>query len=243
MQVWVADVDSVFSISDEHIDLKIGRLYFTKVKDKDRLYDYASQLILDKRTLLEYLKSIGEEHSEVLYESLNQIPFFDFLIKIRDLEITFYDLYDLYLSFKSLFLFCFKEDVFDKIQTSKEFEYYRDLIIEVNCINIDKPNLNPEIERFNKIKKMMNKGESVSFETMYTSVWVCTQTKPNEMTLYQFNKLFFRISQMKAFDMTTLYKTVDSKGSIKIESWAKNEEKETEKSVSLLELMNSGKKF
>lgn len=234
-------MSELYDITDEFIETQIGKLYFTKVRDRKELYEnHLEYIILQKKDLLDFLK----DKEQILYDSLEMSNLFDFLIKIKDMQLDKYGLYEIYLGYRSLFLFCFKKDVFDEIQLNEEFEYYRDLIVEINCIPYQKPNPNPTIAWFEKLEQQVKEksGEPISFESIYTSVWVGVGVCPKDLTLYEFHKLFFRIGQMKNFDTTTLFKTVDTSGNIQIESWAKDEKKK-KKTVSLEELMSKQRKL
>jgi acyl-CoA-binding protein len=67
--------------------------------------------------------------------------------------------------------------------------------------------------------KQKSNGE-LTFEAIYTSVWVETGEKPDDMTIYQMYALFSRIGQFKNYDTTTLYNTVS--GEVKIDAWYKH---------------------
>lgn len=72
-----------------------------------------------------------------------------------------------------------------------------------------------------------SKGESLTFEAMYTSVGLAFGKDPDDMTLYKFYKYFDRLSQFKNYDTTTLFATVST--DVKIEPWFKSfEEKKNE---------------
>jgi ABC-type uncharacterized transport system ATPase subunit len=79
------------------------------------------------------------------------------------------------------------------------------------------------------------KGEEITFETMYTSVWLYIGHVPDELTLYQFHALFSRVAQFKNYDTSTLFATVSKDA--KIDPWYKlvNILEENEKKISLNE--------
>lgn len=225
-----------FYILGRPIKTKIGKLYFITVGE---YYDfikkgYLNSLVLTKNDLLIKFKELEkyDENIKILTDILSEMSLFDFLKFIESFStldenekqhsyIYILGLYDLYLNFKGMFEFCFKEDVFDKISNNEEFEEYRDLIVEINCIPYEKPNPNPEIEKFNQMRRLIqkHKGESIDFESMYTSVGLAFGKDPDDMTLYKFNKYFSRLAQFKNYDTTTLFATVSSE--VKIEPWYK----------------------
>jgi hypothetical protein len=55
---------------------------------------------------------------------------------------------------------------------------------------------------------------------MYTSVWVGTGTKPDNLFLYEFYALFNRISQFKNFEMTSMFKCYSNEQQIDL--WYKH---------------------
>lgn len=99
--------------------------------------------------------------------------------------------YDLYVE---IFEFLFKEDVFHKIETADEFEFYRDLILISNGLDFEKPNPNPEIQIvkdiWNKIQQA--KGEIPSFEDKVSSVAIFYGGDIKELTLYQLDSFFVK---------------------------------------------------
>lgn len=112
-------------------------------------------------------------------------------------------------------------DFMSDIKSDVELESYLDLFKEMNCIKVEKENPNPEIEKFNKLRRKIQeaKGEGITYEAMYTSVWLEVNKEPKDLTLYQFYKLFDRISQFKQYDTSTLMATVSKDA--KIEPWYK----------------------
>lgn len=231
-----------FYIFGRPIKTRIGNLHFLTVSE---YYDfvmngYMEALVLNKQDLLKRLKQISsfDENINVIIDVLSRTNLFDFLnivyefdvnSEIEDNYVRGLGLVDLYNTFVKMFEFCFKEDVFHRIADNDEFEMYRDMILEINNFPIEKPNPNPEIERFNQLRRLVqkSKGESVTFEAMYTSVGLAFGKDPDDMTLYKFYKYFDRLSQFKNYDTTTLFATVSS--DVKIEPWFKSfEEKKNE---------------
>lgn len=203
-----------FYIIGEPIETRIGKLYPVKVKEYPYFSKYINTLLFDKRDLLFFLKGMVSQNSDLqpLLDLANELSLFDFVMYFSGEIYRGSFLYDLYQQYKELFKFCFKEDVFDKVEDNDEFEYYINLIKEFNDIHYEKMSHNPEIARFEMYKKRMAeaKGELITFEAMYTSILLSSNTHPNDMTLYQFNKAFDRIMHYKANEATTLFATVSS---------------------------------
>jgi hypothetical protein len=198
-------------ITGKPIDTEIGQLYFIKVNEYDEFVKYMPYLDLEK---FEVINAIKTKDSR-LAKHLSNISFVD-IIKV------YYDIFELYEMFKGLFKLCFKEDVFDKVMDDVQFEYYRSLIRKINCINHEKKNPNPEIERFNQYKREYDKKKSnggLTFEAVYTSVGLFRQDV-DDLTLYKLYAYFNRIAQMKNNEAMTLYNSVT--GSVNVEAWYKH---------------------
>lgn len=218
-----------FYIIGEPIDTRIGTLHPIKVKDYPYFIQHINTVLFDKRDLLFFLNGMAAQNSEFqpLLDIANEMRLFDFIMYFSSEIYRGSFLHDLYGQYKALFQFCFHEDVFDKIQDSEEFEYYINLIKEFNDLNQEKISHNPEIARFDRMKRLLAeaKGELITFEAMYTSILLSSNTHPNDMTLYQFNKAFDRITQYKANDTTTLFSTVSNE--VEIIPWYGSKPKET----------------
>lgn len=211
-----------FYIIGNHIDTEIGKLHPTLIEDYPSLVLHSSILTLDKEEINVYLESLigsGEAINDDFIKGLQGLSLLEFLKVYNEPDSDFYNLYSQY---KQLFELCFKKDTFDLVESDKDLEYYIDLIKDINNIKLEKPNPNPEIERRNKLKKMLQeqKGETVSFESMFTSIEAITGRDPSKMTVYRFYKVFDRIGQIKDYDTSTMHAMVSDKA--KIEPWYKN---------------------
>lgn len=133
--------------------------------------------------------------------------------------------------YNKLFDLCFeKENTFNEIQSEKEFEFYRNLIREMNCVVYKRESSNPEIRKFENYKKLLNEkkgGSAVTFEAIVTSVEKETGMDSNVMTIYKLNALFTRIGQFENNHTTTLFKTVSNE--IEITAWYSEAETEKER--------------
>jgi hypothetical protein len=142
--------------------------------------------------------------------------------------------YELETVYSQLFYLCFNKDVFNLVRTDEEFEYYKNLITDMNCLVYEKKNPNPEIEYFNQLKRLYSKQKSsgINFESIYTSVWLMTGQNPIDMYIYQLHSLFNRIAHFKNHDMTVLYSSVSDK--IKVENWYSSFVKEEDNKLTSL---------
>ncbi len=114
-------------------------------------------------------------------------------------------------------------------KSDKSWDKFRKFILAFNGIVTKDESGDAEIQRFNNLSNAMKeaKGDTINFESTYTTIMAFSGydiDKINNLTLYQFNTLFHRIMAFKNYDTSVLFKTVDSKGSIKITSWASPKE-------------------
>lgn len=214
-------------ILGQPITTPIGKAHPIYIKDYEKMSQHIGALFVTMPIIKGMLTALSKEseESKQAYQ-----PFLDFT-DVADIwhfissfggekyKGTF--LQEIYLDQKKLFDFIFKEDVFDRIQSVEEFEGYRNLIIEMNDIDYEPPNPNPELARLDTLKAKLQemKGESITFDARYTTVLMHSAVPPNNLTLYQFNKAFERVSHFKSYETTTLFSTVDTSGKVKIEPW------------------------
>ncbi len=238
-----------FYIYGRPLETDIGTLHFITVGE---WYDfvlegYLSVLTMEKCDVENQLKSIVHLDSgvQIVLDVLKFCDFFTFIKNIgesvnneTDIENTYLHalgLVDLYQKMREMFEFCFKEDVFHKITSQEEFDSYRGLIMDINCITHEKPNPNPEIERFNQMKRLLqqHKGDDVTFDSMYTSVGLALGKDPDNMTMYKFYKYFERLMQFKNYDTSVLFATVSDK--VKVEPWYKKVEYKEDTQITISE--------
>lgn len=238
-----------FYIYGKPIPTKIGNLHFITVEE---YYDfitkgYLTVLTMETSQLTKFLRQFAQQDKGIkgFIEFLLNTDTFTTLQIVeayiqnepdyQNSYVNLFGLVDYYNKTKEMFEFCFKEDVFGRIESAEEFEQYKELIREINCISYEKPNPNPEIEKYNQMKRLMQqqKGEQVTFESMYTSVGLALGRDPDSMTLYKFYRYFERIAQFKNYDTSTLFATVAEK--VKIEPWYKHIEKEEDAPLTISE--------
>lgn len=191
----------------------IGNIHPVKVREFMEIAKYLQILNIED---FEFKRMLSIENDEMLKD----VHFFEIMKELRGSDWHEGNvIYDIYMGYSGLFQLCFKEDVFGSIETAEEFEAYRDLIRGINGIKHEKPNPNPEIEKYNQMKKLLEskRGDSITFKAMYTSILVATGNNPNELTLYQFYEVFDRIGHFKNFDVSTMYRMVDNE--IDVSNW------------------------
>lgn len=222
-------------ILGEPIVTPIGTATPIRVGDYDVLAKHMGSIFIDKAQVVKILASVVEQ-DEVFQPFLDFAKEVDFLEFVRYFDDKQYEetfLYAFYSDQKELFKYIFGEDVFNKIKDMEELQEYRKLIIEMNDINYKPPNPNPELARLDRLKQKLieMKGDSITFEAMYTSVLINSTVPPNNLTLYQFNKVFDRIGHFKSYETSTLFKTVDQGGKLEISPWYKTTEEEKQGTI------------
>lgn len=110
-----------------------------------------------------------------------------------------------------------------RFRTQEDFDSFRMLILDYNGIDYVIWEKNAELRYYQKLELFFNKatGKTVDFDAIFTSL-MAIGMKPhdiNDFTLNQFYSAFKRLQFFKAYDTTTLFKTVDSKNKIEISEW------------------------
>lgn len=191
------------------LETELGEIHFIKVGDYDKLMRFVPYINMDKNELL---MSIAKYDKEIAI-AIKDVPYISIIKELKDV-------FEVYNMFQELFILVFDRDCFEEIGTDEQFEEYLKLICEMNCLQREEKNSNPEIQYFMNLKKQLEKQKSnngVSFESIYTSVWIECGNSPDDMTIYQMYALFNRIGQIKNYETTILYSTVS--GEVKVEPW------------------------
>ena len=201
-----------------------------KVKEYPLYWEYIEFLKLQgwevKSRIIKEIK--GSIIETFVKEQLNDSSF---LVCIQN---NVFKLRDHYSQIFELFVEDFDPKFFHTVSDQEQFDNLRKLILSYNGIEFVETNPNPEIQRFNRMKLLINKskGAHIDFDSMYTSICVGLCMKPhdvNDLTMYQFYALFNRLQFFKSYDTSTLYKTVDAKDKVKVIEWFKStKEKEEE---------------
>ncbi|MBZ4664648.1 MAG: hypothetical protein JG776_2372 [Caloramator sp.] len=189
------------------IKTKIGNIHFAKVKDYYTVLTFLPYIFLTKEDIYELF-----EDKKMAEEQLKDIPF---LIIIKNIP-------DLYLIYKKIFYFFFKEDVFDLVETDDELNYYLNLMKTMNCLHYEKPSKDPEIAKFDMYDRIYKekRGLIVTFEAMVTSVELISRQNALDMTIYKLNALFNRIMAFENYRTSVLFATVAP--DVQIENWFKH---------------------
>jgi len=172
--------------------------------------------------IVNMLKNIYSETDFVHETMLKDLENNELIVCIR---LNLFGLKDNYLRVFSMFIDNFEEISFWKM-TQTEFDNLRKLILKFNKIHLYEANPNSRIERYNRINSYIafKKSRMLEFDTMFSALMIGigggkTPDEINNLTLRQFNSAYDRITLVKGYETTTLYKTVDSKDSVKIVDW------------------------
>lgn len=199
------------------IDTDIGQCEFIKVKEYPDYFADLQIMSLNKLHIIYKYRELNKNHElDELINELEKLTLFEIVTGIPEIQMAYY----------RVFLKVFgNEEVLYKIN-NKNFDYYRKLVMDMNCIKEEIINPNPEIQRFIEKSKRVKQQESdsLTFADIVSSVVGfngLSYKDINEMTVYQLYMTFHRIAQIKGYDTSTLFATVSTE-KIKIESWCKH---------------------
>lgn len=189
------------------IETKIGVCKFIKVREYEKFLILSSVLQTEKTEVIKFIKennNIPVQDIDEVITSLNALPFIEIIKEIKWLG--------LYEGYSGLFDLCFEnKGSFDLITTDEDLNFYTNLIKEMNCLEFEKPIINPELAYFNKLEQIAKerKGEVITFKSMVTSVGLY---KDNvlDISIYNLHEYFARITYFKNYDTTILIQTVNT---------------------------------
>ena len=199
------------------IDTEIGQCEFIKVKEYPDYFADLQIMSLNKLHIIYKYHEINKNHEfDDVIKELKRLTLFEIVTSIPEIQMAYY----------RVFLKVFdNEEALYKIN-NQNFDYYRKLIMDMNCVKEEVINPNPEIQRFIEKSKRVKQQESepLTFADIVSSVVGyngLSYRDINEMTVYQLYMTFHRIAQIKGYDTSTLFATVSTE-KIKIESWCKH---------------------
>jgi hypothetical protein len=199
------------------IDTDIGQCEFIKVKEYPDYFADLQIMSLNKLHIIYKYHEINKNHEfDDVIKELEKLTLFEIVTGIPEIQMAYY----------RVFLKVFgNEEALYKIN-NQNFDYYRKLIMDMNCVKEEVINPNPEIQRFIEKSKRVKQQESepLTFADIVSSVVGyngLSYRDINEMTVYQLYMTFHRIAQIKGYDTSTLFATVSTE-KIKIESWCKH---------------------
>ena len=198
------------------IETEIGECKFIKVKDYPNVAQDLSVVSLSKDHIINLLcTKQSKERCKEIMDAMGNSTLFEVMCTIQDIK----------ESYVNVLMRVFNEDSLEFIN-EKNFDFYRNLVLKMNCQKEEKINPNPEIQRAIERSRRVKASESepLTFSSVVTSIVGyngLTYEDINEFTIYQLYMTFYRISQFKNYDTSTLFATVAPPKS-KIESWSKH---------------------
>ena len=202
------------------IDTDIGQCEFIKVKEYPDYFADLQIMSLNKLHIIYKYHEINKNHEfDDVIKELKRLTLFEIVTSIPEIQMAYY----------RVFLKVFdNEEALYKIN-NQNFDYYRKLIMDMNCVKEEVINPNPEIQRFIEKSKRVKQQDSepLTFADIVSSVVGyngLSYQDINEMTVYQLYMTFHRIAQIKGYDTAVLFKTVQEKfkENIKVENWCKH---------------------
>ncbi|MEK4907336.1 hypothetical protein [Niallia sp. FSL M8-0099] len=197
------------------IETEIGLCNFIKVKDyPDFILDLQIISMNKNKVIHDYSVSNKKGELNDFIIKLSEMDFFDIVLGIAELREAYVNVFTKVFN---------DESVLSKI-TPDNFEYYRNLVLNMQCIKEEIINPNPEIQRAIERSKRVKAQESsqLTFADMVSSVVVGTgidYEQINNWSIYKLHMTFQRIAVFQNYDTSTLFATVSSE-KMKIESWS-----------------------
>lgn len=199
------------------IDTPIGKCNFLRVKDYPDFFMDLQVVALTKNHIISKYNELNKkgELSEFI-QQLHKVSLFEIATNISEIAD----------SYERLFSKLFNDPTILEKVNGENFEYYRQLVMTMNCLKDEKVNPNPEIQRaIERSKRVKDReGEKLEFADIVTSVVGyngLTYEAINNFSIYQLYMTYHRIAQFKNYDTSTLFATV-SADKINIESWSKH---------------------
>jgi hypothetical protein len=198
------------------IKTDIGECQFIRVKEYPDYFMDLQVVSLTKLHLINKYSEINKDGSlNEFIDEMKKHDLFELVFTIRELQ----------ESYIRLFSKVFNDDKSILKITKENFDYYRKLIMEMNCLKEEVINPNPEIQRAIERSKRVKASESekLEFHDIVSSVVGyngLTYRDLNEFTIYQLYMTYYRIAQIKNYDTSCLFATVSDK--VKVDSWSKH---------------------
>jgi hypothetical protein len=198
------------------IDTEIGECHFLKVKEYPDYFMDLQIVSMSKEQLIYKYSQINKDGTLTEFiNNLSQLSLYEIVINLPELQGSYYRL------FAKVFN---GEEKMNKIHQDN-FNYYRKLVMTMNCVKEEVINPNPEIQRAIERSKRVKAadGEKLEFADIVTSVVGyngLTYQNINEFTMYQLYMTYHRIAQIKNYDTSALFATVSDK--VTVDSWSKH---------------------
>lgn len=213
-------------IKGEPTKTKYGLMKHVRVSEYEEFMQYITLLKKDYKVLKSSLFSLSIQH----YDNPDDRKKFKNMLDNNDAgDYIRNNIFGLKQSINNLLDFIMlenKDDIIEYISQSNDtWDEFRNFVLEFNGINTKDDTADKEMQKFDQYRRALNKakGQAIDFESMYTSLIVGANLTPeqiNHLTVYQFNRIFSRLSAFKNYDTSVLFKTVDTSGDIEIKPWS-----------------------
>lgn len=207
-----------FYITGIPVDTDIGKAHFIKVRDYPDIFMDLQIVAMSKLEIIYKYSEINKDGSlDRLLEELKKLDLYDITTGLPELKEAYYNVFSL----------VYKDDKAVAKIGRHNFETHRQTVMDMNCIQEEEINPNPEIQRHLERSKRVKAQEAgkLTFADMCSSIVVNggkTYEDLLDYTIYQFYMTFYRISQFKSYDASTLFATVPTDKKVEIESWSKH---------------------
>lgn len=200
------------------VETDFGKIHFIKLRDYQTHFMDLELMSWNKAKIIyKYIEINKNGELDGLIETMKELDLYDIVAGTPELRESYHNVFLKVFDDKSAI------DLIDR----DSFEYYRKLILDMNCIKEENVNPNPEIqkhlERSKRVKQ--REREKVTLADICSSVVAHSGVSYNELldwTIYQLYMTFFRIGQFKRHDATTLFSIVPTEKKIDVESWSKH---------------------
>lgn len=196
---------------------EIGSVKFLLVKEYPEHFLNLQTISMSKLKIkYEYMKLNKDGSLTDFLAELDKLTLFELVSAIPELNESYTKIFDKVFD---------NQDWINQIN-EKNFDYYRKLVMTMNCVQEEEINPNPEIQKAMERSKRVKERdrEQLSFADIVSSVVGyngLSYKDINEFTVYQLYMTYYRIAHIKNYDTSTLFATVSTE-KVKIESWSKH---------------------
>lgn len=221
-------INTELFILGEPIETDIGDARFFAVRDMHILEKYRLMFQFNKHRLLEFLRFQNREAYEYYRIIFEDIDYISMIYAFGDEAFKDTMFSEIYEANREIFKYVFGYDVFEEIMlTQEEYNYYFELIAEMNRITPHTVNPNPRIRQRDAARQYIasSQGDSVSTQGMISSVaLVMGFSEVRELTIYQLEEMFGRMTKFDQYMVTRIGSFISSETDVI--SWAGDIKKE-----------------
>lgn len=198
------------------IDTELGNVSFLRIKDyPDYILDLQVMSMSKLEIIHKYQNTNKNGQLDNMISVMRQMSLYQISVELPELRQAYYN----------VFLKVFGDEKPIGRIGEDNFEYYRKLIMNMNCMKEEVVNPNPEIQRAIERSKRVKSQEhgKLTFSDICSSIVAYSSIGYKDLidlTIYQLYMTFHRIGQFKNYDTSTLFATVS--GDVNIDNWSKH---------------------